>query len=149
MLRTSAVVRALYLDEGGVPLMAERSMDVTCPMELPEDCRITARALCADEVQGTPGDRGIEVRFSVDFRLEVTSRVKRPCVTAARLEPENAEDGVRAPSLVLRCLGPQESAWDLAKRHHTTIAAILSANGLESEAALPRDTLLLIPRKRR
>ena len=56
---------------------------------------------------------------------------------------------MRTPSLVLRCLGPQESAWDLAKRHHTTIAAILSANGLESEGALPRDTLLLIPRKRR
>ena len=52
------------------------------------------------------------------------------------------------PSLVLRCLGKQECAWDLAKRYNTTIAAILSANQLESEEELGRDQLLLIPRKR-
>lgn len=49
---------------------------------------------------------------------------------------------------MLRCLGQQESAWDLAKSYNTTIAAILSANQLESEAEIPHETLLLIPRKR-
>ena len=45
-LRTSAAVRALYLDEGGVPLVAERSIDVSCQLELPELCKVTARAVC-------------------------------------------------------------------------------------------------------
>ena len=49
---------------------------------------------------------------------------------------------------MLRCLGKQESAWDLAKRYNTTIATILAANQLEDEAELPREKLLLIPRKR-
>ena len=45
-------------------------------------------------------------------------------------------------------MGKQENAWDLAKRYNTTIPAILAANQLDGEEALPRDQLLLIPRKR-
>ena len=147
-LRTSAAVRALYLDEGGVPLVAERSIDVSCQLELPELCKVTARAVCPEEVQGSLGDRGIEVRFPVDFRAEAASRVKKVSISAAKQDTESAKDTAGAPSLVLRCLGKQESAWDLAKKYNTTIATILAANQLESETELPREKLLLIPRKR-
>ena len=68
VLRTGADLRALYLDEGGVPLVAERTIDVSCQLELPEDCRVTARAACRAEIQGSLTDRGIEVRFPVDFQ---------------------------------------------------------------------------------
>ena len=59
-----------------------------------------------------------------------------------------AKDLSGAPSLVLRCLGKQETAWDLAKKYNTTIPTILSANQLEMEQDIPREKLLLIPRKR-
>lgn len=147
-LRTGASIQALYLDEGGVPLMAERCIDVACQLELPEDCRITARAVCAEEVQGSLGDRGIEVRFPVDFRAEATAKVKKICISAAKLDTESAKDLSGAPSLVLRCLGKQETAWDLAKKYNTTIPTILSANQLEEGQEIPREKLLLIPRKR-
>lgn len=148
VLRTGATVRALYLDEGGVPLVAERCIDVSCQLELPEDCKVTARAVCAEEVQGSLGDRGIEVRFPVDFRVEAASRVKRVCIASAKLDTDSAKDLAGAPSLVLRCLGKQETAWDLAKKYNTTIGTILSANQLETEEDIPREKLLLIPRKR-
>lgn len=148
VLRTGVTVRTMYLDEGGVPLVAERCMDVSCQLELPEDCRITARAICAEEVQGTLGDRGIEVRFPVDFRVEAASRVKRVCVSGVKLDAESPKDLSGVPSLVLRCMSRQESAWDLAKKYNTTIDSILSANQLEGEEDLPREKLLLIPRKR-
>lgn len=148
VLRTGATVRALYLDEGGVPLVAERCIDVSCQLELPEDCKVTARAICAEEVQGSLGDRGIEVRFPVDFRVEAASRVKRVCIASAKLDTDSAKDMTGAPSLVLRCLGKQETAWDLAKKYNTTIGTILSANQLETEEDIPREKLLLIPRKR-
>ena len=148
VLRTGATVRVLYLDEGGVPLIAERCMDVSCQLELPEDCRITARAVCPDEAQGSIGDRGIEVRFPVDFHVEAAARTKRVCISLAKLDPTALKDLSGAPSLVLRYLGKQESAWDLAKRYHTTIKAILAANQLEEEADLSGEKLLLIPRKR-
>ena len=148
VLRTGAVIRALYLDEGGVPLVAERSVDVKCQLELPEECQITARAVCTEEVSGSLGTRGIEVRFPVDFQVEAASRVKRVCISGAKLDRESPKDLTGTPSLVLRCLGKQESPWDLAKSCNTTIDAILAANQLEGEGELPRDTRLLIPRKR-
>ena len=148
VLRTGVSVRALYLDEGGAPLVAERCVDVTCPLELPEDCHVTARASCPEEVQGSLGDRGIEVRFPVEFQAEATAQVKKVCITAAKVNTDAPKELSGTPSLVLRCLGRQETAWDLAKRHNTTIAAILSANQLESEADIAGDQLLLIPRKR-
>lgn len=147
-LRSSVMVRALYVDEGGAVLMVRRNLDVACQLELPEDCRVTARAACPDEVQGSLGDRGIEVRFQVEFQAEAVSRKKRVCVSAARLDDSKPKDQAGAPSLVLRCKGRQESLWDLAKRYNTTIDAILSANGLESESDVPEEKLLLIPRKR-
>ena len=147
-LRTAVTVRALYLDEGGVPLVAERSIDVSCQLELPEDCRVAARAVCPEEVQGSLTDRGIEVRFPVDFRAEAAQRVKRVCVSAGKINTDAPKETTGAPSLVLRCLGKQETAWDLAKRYNTTIGVILAANQLETEGDISRDQLLLIPRKR-
>ena len=147
VLRTEANVRALYLDEGGVPLVAERSFDITSQLELPEDCKVSACAVCPEEIQGSLGDRGIEVRFPVDFRAEAVSRLKRVCINSAKLDTESTKETVGTPSLVLRCLGKQESAWDLAKKYNTTIAMILAANQLE-DGEIPREKLLLIPRKR-
>ena len=131
-----------------MPLAPEGGVDLPCQVELPEDCRATARALCPEDVQGSLGDRGIEVRFPVDFRVEAVSQVKRVCIASAKLDAEKTRDTSGAPSLVLRCLGRQESAWDLAKAYNTTIAAILAANQLEAETEIPREKLLLIPRKR-
>lgn len=147
-LRTVASVRALYLDEGGVPLVAERGVEVSCQLDLPETCQITARAVCPEEVQGSLADRGIEVRFSVDFRVAAASRVKKICITAAKVNTDAPKEVAGAPSLVLRSLGKQEMPWDLAKRYNTTIGTILAANQLENETEIPREKLLLIPRKR-
>lgn len=147
-LRTCVTVRALYLDEGGACLSAQRRIEVNCPMELPRDCGVTARAVCGEEVQSTLGDRGIEVRFPVDFQAELCGRCRRVCVSEAVLDETEPRDLSGAPSLILRYIGRQESAWELAKRYHTTIADILSANQLEAESDIPRERLLLIPKKR-
>ncbi len=146
-LRTRAVIRALYLDEGGAALLAERSVEVSCTLELPENCRVNARAICPEEVQGNLGDRGIEVRFPVEFSVEAVSQKKRVCLSAVSINTDAPKDLSGTPSLVLRSLHRDESIWDLAKAYNTTIPMILAANELEEEA-VPRDQLLLIPRKR-
>ena len=91
-LRTAVTVRALYLDEGGACLSAERCIDVCCPMELPKDCAVSARAFCGEEIQGTLGDRGIEVRFPVDFQVEVCGRCRKLCVASAVLDESTPKD---------------------------------------------------------
>ena len=129
-------------------MVAERSVESSCQLELPEGCSVSAEAICTGEIQSSIGDRGIEVRFPVDFSIQMESKVKRVCISAAKIDTETPKDTASAPSLVLRCLKKQESAWDLAKKYHTTIAAILTANQLENEGDIPRERLLLIPKKR-
>ena len=148
VLRTSISIRALYLDEGGACLVAERCIDVSCQAEFPPECTLRVEARCSEEVQSSLGDRGIEVRFPVDFHVEACSSSKKVCITSATLNDETPKDVSGAPSLVLRCMGRQERAWDLAKKYNTTIAAILAANQIESESELPAEKLLLIPRRR-
>lgn len=148
VLRTSATVRALYLDEGGVPLMAERGIDVSCQLDLPEDCRVTSKATCAEDPQGSLSSGGIEVRFSIDFQAVAVSRKKKVSLTSAKINTETPKDLSKAPSLVLRGLGRQETLWELAKRYNTTVPIILKANELKEETDAPREKLLLIPRKR-
>ena len=98
--------------------------------------------------QGTLGERGIEVRFPVDFHVEAFCRCQRSCIASAELDESTPKNLNGVPSLILRCVGKQESAWEVAKRYNTTIGDILSANRLEKEADIPCERLLLIPRKR-
>lgn len=147
-LRTMVTVRALYLDEGGTCLAAERCIDVCCPMELPRDCTLSAQAACREEIQGTLGDRGIEVRFPVDIRVEMRGQCRQVCVESAQLDEMAPKDLTGTPSLILRYFGRQESAWEVAKKYNTTIADILAANQLQSEGEIPCEKLLLIPKKR-
>ena len=148
MLRTFVTVRALYLDEGGAPLLAERTVEVSCPVDLSQECRAVVRAACTGEIQSSLTERGIEVRFSVEFQVEESSQSKKLCIRTVRIDTETARDSAGAPSLVLRYRGEGNSFWELAKRYNTTIGAILRANQLESEADVPAEKLLLIPRKR-
>jgi hypothetical protein len=136
------------LDENGAPLLAERRIDVTGQVDLSRDRTIHVRASCTESPQGTLGDRGVEVRFPVEFFVESTEPVKRVCIASARLNEESPCDFSGTPSLVLRRLEPRESVWDLAKSCHSTIADLLAANQLEDESAIPHKQLLLIPRKR-
>lgn len=147
-LRTGATVRALYLDEGKVSLVAERCIDVSCQLELPEDCRVTAVAFCPESVQGSLSDHGIEVRFPVEFQAQASTHRKKVCISSVKVASDTPKDLSKAPSLVLRGLGKEETLWMLAKRYNTTISDILAANSLESETEVPREKLLLIPKKR-
>ncbi len=147
-LRTGATCGRCIWTRAACPWWQNGPSMSSCQLELPEDCRVTARAACPAEIQGSLADRGIEVRFPVDFQGAAAARVKRVCVSGGKIDTDAPKDTAGAPSLVLRCLGKQESAWDLAKRYNTTIGVILAANQLETERDIPRDQLLLIPRKR-
>ena len=148
MLRTFVTVRALYLDEGGTPLITERTMEVSCPADLSPECRAAVRAVCSSEIQAVLTDRGIEVRFSVDFHVEESRLSKKLCIRSVRIDTDTIRDSSGTPSLVLRYFGAGNSFWDLAKRYNTTIDTILRANQLETEADVSSEKLLLIPRKR-
>ena len=145
-LRTAVTVRALYLDSDGVPLAAERRIEAGSTLDLPEGGQLSVRAACPEEVQGSLGERGIEVRFPVEFQTEIHVPYQALCVSSVSVDRETAREG--GPSLVLRRVGQSETAWDIAKAYRTTIRELYAANQIPEDGDLPREELLLIPRRR-
>ena len=146
-VRCTAILRVLYLDEGGAPLMVERRTEVAARIAVPEGCTATVRCVTACEVSTAATADGIEVRFPALFTLECTRRCRCACLCALKAEPQQ-ESGGRQPTLVLRAMGAQERLWDLAKAYRTTVAEILTANELSAEADAPDGEMLLIPCRR-
>ena len=146
-VRCTAILRVLYLDEGGAPLMVERRTEVAARIAVPEGCTAAVRSVTACEVSAAATADGIEVRFPALFTLECTRRCRCASLCALKAEPQQ-ESGGRQPTLVLRAMGAQERLWDLAKAYRTTVAEILTANELSAEADAPGGEMLLIPCRR-
>ena len=146
-LRTSALIKVLYLDESGSPLLAERRVEVTLDTDVPAAMKASVRCVCAGDISASISASGIEVRFPAEFTLISSVAPCYPCLTALSAEERKEPDG-ETPSLVLRMLKKGETLWNLAKQYRTTVEDILKANELTEEAAAAIGQMLLIPRKR-
>ncbi len=146
-VRCTAILRVLYLDEGGAPLTVERRTEVAARITAPEGCMASVRSVVACEVSAAATAGGIEVRFPAVFTLECTCRRRCAYLCTLRAEPREEGAGDR-PSLVLRAKGAEERFWDLAKAYRTTVAEILAANELTAESDAPSGEMLLIPCRR-
>ena len=146
-LRTSALIKVLYLDESGSPLLAERRVEVMLDTDVPAALRARVRSICAEEISTSISANGIEVRFPAEFTLAASAKPCYPCLTALSAEQRKESDG-ETPSLVLRMLKTGETLWNIAKQYRTTVEEILKANELTEEAAAAIGQMLLIPRKR-
>ncbi len=146
-LRTSALIKVLYLDESGSPLLAERRVEVTLDTDVSAALRASVRCVCAGDISASISASGIEVRFPAEFTLISSVAPCYPCLTALSAEERKEPDG-ETPSLVLRMLKKGETLWNLAKQYRTTVEDILKANELPEEAAAAIGQMLLIPRKR-
>lgn len=146
ILTAQVEVQVLYLDEEGGVFSVQHPVAVPCALDLPEDCQCFCQCDGVGDVYAAPAPGGIEVRFALDFRYCALTR--RQITALAAIGPGEVIENVgEQPSLVLRMLGQGERLWNVAKTYGTTIADIISANELESEAAA-EGRLLLIPRRR-
>lgn len=145
--RCTAILRLIYLDEGGAPLFAERQEELSVRAALPQGSTALSCRVSAGELSAVPTAGGVEVRFLATFTLCCETSCRVPCLAALTAEERRA-DTAEQPSLTLRAPREGEGLWELAKEYRTTVGDILSANELASEAELPAHTLLLIPRRR-
>ena len=146
MLSLPAEISVLYRDGNGGLGMAERTMSVMLPLELPEDAVCQAEACLEAPALAAAVSGGLEVRFAVVFTLRSEQTVPTPCIVGAALSEEE-EPAERRPSLVLRRAPAGQRLWDVAKSCGSTVGAICAANGIEGDT-LAEDRLLLIPRCR-
>lgn len=148
VLQTMAHVKLLFLDEGNVPLIAERQMECTCRAEVPSDFGCTAKVCYGGDMSTSISSGGIEVRFSADFTAESAERKQLLGLTDLALDTEHPKDTSQMPSIVLKVFDQAESLWDIAKRYSTTTEVIRTANDLAEDCTCAAGQMLLIPRKR-
>ena len=146
-VRTTVSVKALYLDEAGIPFAVERRAELSAEAVLPDCARVDAEAVCNGDITANINANGIELRFPADFTLVSQGVVSCPCLTSLSAE-EDGGSGAEAPSLVLRGIEAGQQLWDVAKQYRTTVEDILAANELTDGADALIGQMLLIPRKR-
>ena len=148
VLQTMAHVKLLFLDEGNVPLIAERQVECTCRAEVPSDFGCTAKVCYGGDMSTSISSGGIEVRFSADFTAESAERKQLLGLTELALDTEHPKDTSQMPSIVLKIFDEEESLWNIAKRYSTTTEVIRAANDLADDSTCTAGQMLLIPRKR-
>ena len=140
-------VNLLCAGEGGQTSAVSRTLQVECPVELPEGAKCACRCSCAAPVYAAPASGGVEVRFPIRFSWLALSGSRMAAVSAVSFDENAPRDHTGQPSIVLRMVSAGERLWDIAKAYGTTAADVMQANALEEEE-LPDGQLLLIPRKR-
>lgn len=148
VLQALAHVKLLFLDEGNVPLVAERQMECICKIEVPPDFHCIASVRYVGDLSTAISAGGIEVRFSADFTVESAERKQLLGLADLTLDTEHPKDVSQLPSIVLKLFDEAESLWDIAKRYSTTVDVIRAANELPEDCACNAGQMLLIPRKR-
>lgn len=144
--RTTVRLQILCRTPEGKLLSAERSQDVKLLLSLAESENYHCSAKAANELSAVITGDHIAVRVPVDFTLTHPDIRSLRYIRAVRCHTEQPVACQDAPSLVLRRRESGESLWSIAKRHSTTMRAILSANGCDTESELPCGNMLLIPR---
>ena len=67
-----------------------------------------------------------------------------PVIQGVRSEPADLERLESMPGIVGYIVQPGDSLWKIAKKFHTTVEAVMEANGLSSDALMPGDRLILV-----
>lgn len=135
-----------YLDEHRCLKAAEKPVELPIRLNCPEGSECICHCFCPEETFASPCAGGIEIRFGVEFRIQLLHPMAIEVISKASMGEPRRQNG-RRPSMILRLPEEGETLWDLAKSCGTTKERILQANELESED-IPRQKMLLIPSAR-
>lgn len=144
-LTANVILTAVCMSDDGDCYAVSRSLETSCPVDIPEECRCGFVCRCGEPVAMPVAD-GVEVRFPVEFPYTCEQEVQGTVVRDVTMEEEERGEGDK-PSVVLRMFRLGESLWEMAKRYGTTVEDIMRANEMETQQPVD-GTLLLIPRKR-
>ncbi len=117
---------------------------------LPFSCVIEAAGMNEDtSYQVTPGIEQlsavmlgggeVEIKAVVTLDMLALQPVCIPVIQGVRSEPADLERLESMPGIVGYIVQPGDSLWKIAKKFHTTVEAVMEANGLSSDALMPGD----------
>ncbi len=133
--------QVLYYDPVGNLQSGTGKLEQTVELDQDSAAALRCSAAAWEKPKVSIHGEGVTISQAMDLIFSATGRQGMNMVTGMELGELREPDGGR-PSLVLRRC-QQESLWELAKEHGSTVAAIRSANALEGEPEPAR--MLLIP----
>ncbi len=142
----SALVLIMYIDDKGMPCLAEKNLDFDFSYSIVKKCNepfgsfeISPVGLSA-AVSG--GDK-LELTLDYFVSGKIYCRYDKKILNKLTVfEDKPKKDGSAALTLYYTDKG--ESLWDIARSHNTTVRLIMEENGLKTES-VKENTMLLIP----
>lgn len=135
----------LVQETGGMPRLLEKEepFEHRFPMELCGEQDMVQVYASVENCTYTLTEQG-EVSLKAELRLEGTVRCHTVCEVLTEVQVQ--EDAVHPGGYALKLYfaSENEAVWDIAKRCHTSVAAIMEENNL-TEETLTESGMLLIP----
>lgn len=143
VLETPVWCSVLYYDGDGALQGQSSHAAASCRFVLAPDCPWEAEARVSGPVQWSLGGGTASVRTNLDITADSFASRDLTFISGAEQTEAKKPDPNR-PSLIIRCPGPEDTLWTLAKANGSTVAAICDANHLTQDTLEP-EKLLLIP----
>lgn len=86
----------------------------------------------------------VEIKASVVLNVIVFDRLTESFIVDFKEEAMDLEKLQEEPGMVGYIVKPGDTLWLIAKRYHTTVAAIMEINNLENDTIYPGDHLLIV-----
>lgn len=123
--------------------------------QIPFHCAAEARGIREDSVYQLDarleqlnavmtGADMVEVKAVVALDFLVLQPVKEPVITGVTVKPMDMKRLQELPGIVGYIVQPEDSLWAIAKKFHTTVGTIISANELADDQVRKGQRLLLI-----
>lgn len=136
-LKLSVSTRVVYRNQDGCSVL-NHTISEDIPIEAETDESVTLVNVNCDPLYATASGGNVNIRLPVDVTLCAQRKQSICSVT----DFDSAEADHECPSITLLTCRGKEELWDLAKKHHSSVDAILEANEGRTEG------LLLIPKCR-
>lgn len=136
-------VRVMGIDNDHVAVSRQTRGEIALEYPLSDDaeCNVCVTPFHGHSVRS--GTDLLDLQCGTQAEMYFTARQEFHSLCGGSIT-ETADQGSRSPSMIMRSMSREQPLWDVAKVYKTTVAALQSANEIESEYT-PDHGLLLIP----
>lgn len=141
----TATFAIVYKDEKNIPAYCEKSSDFSFRYSIAQKGSEPFGFFAIEPVSVTAVPSGVKAEVSLDYKVKgkIYCRFEKPVLKELKISKDKPISDNNT-ALTLYFCRKDESLWDIAKSHNTTVALIQSENAISTDKTL-KEGMLLIP----